>query len=153
MAYTAEKRAETLRLYQEHGTSQTVKLTGVPARTLLTWAKTAGVTAQAGAEKTRAAQAVAAERTATVWADFRQQEALHAGAAANQMRRATLQASEDGDAGLLRARVIAYGIFVDKAELLSGQATERIEVWAQSELDRDLHSLIDEMEGRIRDGR
>ena len=108
--------------------------------------------AHANSEKTAAAREVAAERVATAWGDFRAQEALAAGAAANRMRREALEASQERNAGLLRARIIAYGIFIDKAELLSGQATERIQVWAESEVDRELREAMRQLEDRIREG-
>jgi hypothetical protein len=67
------------------------------------------------------------------------------------MRSEALVASDEKNYLLLRARAIAYGIFIDKAEILSNQATARIEVWAESEVDVELRRLIAEMEERTRD--
>jgi len=50
----------------------------------------------------------------------------------------------------LQSLAVAYGILVDKAELLSGNATERIETWATSEVDTSLRELVTEMEDSIR---
>jgi transposase-like protein len=150
--YTDEDRAAAVTAYQQVGASEASRQTGVPVRTILDWARKAGVVAQANAEKTAEARAVAAERIANAWGDYREQEALAAGAAANRMRREALDASAEGDASLLRARVIAYGIFIDKAELLSGQVSQRIEVWSESEVDRQLRQAISDMEAVIRHG-
>ena len=43
--YTDEQRTEALTLYEEHGTAETNRRTGVPSRTLRRWANTAGVAA------------------------------------------------------------------------------------------------------------
>lgn len=60
-----------------------------------------------------------------------------------------MDAGKPGDAKTL---AVVYGIMIDKAELLSGNATERIETWAQTEVDRELHQLVAEMEETIRAG-
>jgi hypothetical protein len=163
--YTEEQRQQVLTMWPEMGTAETERLTGVEARTILRYVNEAGLMTHDKQEKTTAARAAAAERVTNAWADFRSAEALAAGAAANRMRREALEASAaatnpDGtwphpqivtaQAGLLRARVVAYGIFIDKAELLSGQATQRIQVWSESEVDRDLKAAMAEMEERIR---
>jgi len=142
MQYTTEQRSEAVALAEEHGPAEASRRTGIPRRTITSWREPA----QADAKKTEAA------RIANTWTDFRAQEALAAGSAANRMRRETLDASTEGNHQLLRARVIAYGIFIDKAEALSGAASERIAVWAESEIDRDLREALDQLEDRIRDG-
>ena len=151
--YTDEQRTEALTIWPELGTAETSRRTGVGERTIIRWANEAGLMAPDAREKMEPAleaKVAAAERITNAWSDFRSQEALAAGAAANQMRRAALEASAERNSSLLRARVIAYGIFIDKAELLSGQATSRIELWAESEVDRDLKAAIAEMEEVIR---
>lgn len=152
--YTADQRAEALHLYQEHGAVDASTRTGIPRRTISRWATRAGVVPQVNREKTEAARAVAAEKVATVWADFRSREATASGATAAAIRAVIrYQLQEHPENGRnLQSLAIAYGIMIDKAELLSGQATARIEVWAESELDRDLRALIDEMEARINEG-
>jgi len=148
-SYTDEQRQQAIDMYVEHGTKHTVETLGIPRRTILDWAKKAGVVAQADTEKTAQARAVNAERVQAAWGDYRENEALGAGAAAASMRNGVLEASANNNHQLLRARATAYGIFVDKAELLSGRATSRVETWAESELDRELRGLIDQMEDRI----
>lgn len=150
--YTDEQKAEAVKLYQEQGAAEASRQIGASTRSVLYWAEQAGVISQANQEKTSEARAALAERVTNNWADFRAQEALAAGAAANRMRREALEASTERNASLLRARVVAYGIFIDKAELLSGQATQRIQVWAESEIDKDLREAMSELEDRIRAG-
>ena len=150
MTYTDQDRQGAIELYQQVGATEASTRLDIPRRTILDWASKAGVVAQADQEKTSEARAVGAERITTAWADFRAQEALAAGAAANRMRREVLEASTERNANLLKARVVAYGIFIDKAELLSGQATQRIQVWAESEVDRELREAMAQLEERIR---
>lgn len=147
--YTDEQRTEALSLYQDIGTTATSKRLSIPRRTILEWAKAAGLIARADAGKTAAATAANVERVQAAWGDYREREALGAGAAAVKLREGVLTASEAENERLLRARAIAYGIMIDKAELLSGRATQRIETWAESELDASIRHLIREMEDRI----
>jgi hypothetical protein len=148
--YTDEQRQQVLTMWPELGTAETERLTGVEARTVLRYVTEAGLMTADRQERTAEARAAAAERVTNQWADFRASEALAAGAAANRMRREALEASAERNANLLKARVVAYGIFIDKAELLSGQATQRIQLWAESEVDRDLRAAMEQMEERIR---
>ncbi len=161
-SYTDEQRDEAVAMYREHGATHTATTLDIPRRTILDWAKKAGAVAQADQEKTAEARAVAAERVASTWGDFREDEALGAGSGAVQLRQRLLQAAtsdyetdEDGrvyggpEPALIRACATAYGILIDKAELLSGRATARIETWAESELDDEIRGLVAEMEGRI----
>lgn len=148
--YTEEQKQQVLTMWPELGTAETERLTGVEARTILRYVQAAGLMTDDRRQSTANAREAAAERVTNAWADFRAAEALSAGAAANRMRREALEASAERNHLLLRARVIAYGIFIDKAELLSGQATQRIQVWAESEVDRDLRAAMAEMEERIR---
>jgi len=160
--YTDEQRTEALQSYTEHGTTATSKRLNIPRRTILTWAKDAGLIARADQEKTAEAKAANAERVQAAWGDYRENEALGAGSAAVRLRTALLEAvegdtitHEDGrlylsiSPQLIRALSISYGILIDKAELLSGRATQRIETWAESELDTEIRHLIREMEDRI----
>ena len=149
--YTEDQRAEAVAMYREHGATHTATTLDIPRRTILDWAKKAGAVAQADQEKTADARAVAAERVAAVWGDFREDEALGAGSAAVQLRQRLLTAAtaDMPEPQLIRACATAYGILIDKAELLSGRATQRIETWAESELDDEIRGLVAEMEDRI----
>jgi hypothetical protein len=151
-AHPPEVRQHALSLFPQHGAAETSRLTGVPERTISDWASKAGIVAPADAEKTRAARAGSAERVQRTWADFRENEALSAGAAANVLRARIRTLIEQAAPGReVQAHAIAYGILIDKAELLSGQASQRIEVWAQTEIDVELRGLILKMEDSIRE--
>jgi hypothetical protein len=126
---------------------------GTTDRTIRRWAAAAGAIEAVpdAVEKTAAARAAAAERVSRSWADFREQEALASGALAARLRAEIRSRVDAGAQGRdVQALAVSYGILVDKAELLSGQATSRIEVWAESEVDRELREAIAEMEARAR---
>jgi len=143
--YTDTQKQEAVQLADKHGPAEASRQTGIPRRTISSWRKPA----QADTQKTTEARAAAAERITLHWGDYRSQEATSAGSAATRLRRQIVEASNAGNANLLRARTIAYGVLIDKAELLSGQATERIEVWGESEVDRELRQAMNELEQRI----
>ena len=145
--YTDEQREQAVALANEVGPSEASRQLGIPRRTISSWR----TPAQADDEKTKTARAVAAERVATQWADYRSSEAASAGASANRIRREISNRLENASGREIRDLATAYGIMIDKAEKLSDEATARIEVWAESELDRDLRALVDEMEERIRE--
>ncbi|MCP4897339.1 MAG: hypothetical protein GY906_10245 [bacterium] len=149
--WTDQQKMAALAMYAKHGTAATVEATGIPRRTILRWASDAGIVAQASSEKTSEARAVSSQQATEAWGDYREKEALLAGAAASKMRRGIAEASDASNHLLLRARSIAYGIMIDKAELLSGRATSRIEHWAESELDTEIRELMTEMQNRTRE--
>lgn len=143
--FTAEEKTRALELYHAQGAKAAAEQIGCSRQTIYQWLEEAETDDTNPVKKREGA-----DRISNAWSDFRAREALAAGAAANRMRREALEASTERNANLLRARVVAYGIFIDKAELLSGQATQRIQLWAESEVDRDLRAAMAEMEERIR---
>jgi len=149
--YTDAQKQEAVTAYTKHGTAEAARQTGADPRTITRWANAAGVMSQDNTQKTSKARAAATQRVTINWGDYRSQEATSAGSAATRLRRQLVEASDNENANLLRARTIAYGVLIDKAELLSGQATERIEVWAESEVDRELKQAMNELESRIRE--
>lgn len=146
MPHPPETRAEALRLYPKHGTTETSRRTGVPKRTIIGWAKDAGLITHADEQKTAEARAHNAERVQAAWGEYRETEAKHAGTTAATARHALEAAIEAKDPQLIRALAISYGVMIDKAELLSGRATSRIETWAETELDTELRRLIEQMQ-------
>lgn len=153
--YTDAQKAAALDLYPEHGTAETSRRTNIPARTITRWARDAGLMSQANAEKTSEARAAGAERVAQAWGDFREAEAMGAGATAIRLREAIMKALADPKSTAVDAKnlAITYGILIDKAELLSGQATERIEHWVESDVDAELRALVADYEDVIREHR
>lgn len=69
------------------------------------------------------------------WSLRRAEEADRAGLSAAIARQRVLDALDANDHNMTRAAVIAYGVFIDKAQLLSGGATGRTE--AVENLNRD----------------
>ncbi len=153
-AYTDTERSEVLNLHGDHGTAETARRTGISTTTITRWVREAGRTVQTDQEKTATARAAGAERVLQAWGDFREGEALQAGSTAGKARKRLAAALEDPDTpvGMMKELAVVYGIMIDKAELLSGNATERVEHWAESEVDRELRRLVTELENRARAG-
>ena len=144
MAVNDQLKEEALDVYLKRGTKAAADHAGVTVRTIARWAADAGMSGP-NDEKAMLGHQEAA-RITQVWGDYREREAMAAGAAAAHLRNQIIEASDDRDAPLLRARAISYGVLIDKAELLSGKATSRVEVWAQTELDAELRRLVEQLE-------
>ena len=97
--------------------------------------------AEARRQRTEAAR-MEAERK---WANRRSNEADAAGVTAARARQAIVDALVAKDDKMTRASAIAYGILVDKAQLLSGDATARID--GPSAHDRAV-GILDELAQR-----
>lgn len=127
--WTPDQRREALELYVELGPSAASEATGIPKGTIGWWAHREGVRT-VGAERTAAATEAAALR----WAERRANLADEAGAAAALALEQTvhaLQGRTDEDtlvlAGARDAKDLAltFAVLVDKAQLLTGEATSR----------------------------
>ena len=151
--YTDTQRSEAVALYDEHGTAEAAKRTGITPRTIRRWANAAGHVSEANTQKTVKARAAGAERVAQAWGDFREAEAMGAGAVAIRAREAIVKALGDPATSATEAKALAitYGILIDKAELLSGHATERVQVWAESDVDTELRAMVAEFNEVIRE--
>lgn len=150
--YTASERARAMQLYREHGPAQAARRLGIPYETIRRWARDSGEIkpSQTPHEQTARAHAMATTRVSSKWADVRTTEADEAGAAARMARERILDVLYSDDHQMLRAAVNAYEILINKAEMLSGQATERIAVWAEQDLDRELKELVKTLEDQKR---
>lgn len=119
--YSDEQRAEALQLLQVVGAAEAARRTGIKRGTLVSWAHRAGLRSadpEQRREHVQAAQQAWAERRA-VLADM-------LGEAADEATQRLLQRIRSGnmkDAELIRA----VAVLVDRAQLLTGGATERIE--------------------------
>lgn len=80
----------------------------------------------AGMARTEAAR----QRALSKWAERREAEADAAGITAAIARQRLVYALQAGDDKMTRASAVAYGILVDKAQLLAGGVTARTEVAA-----------------------
>ena len=151
--YSASEKARALQMYREIGPSATARKTGIPYQTLKRWAQEAKVVPDNVTPQEQAARshAMAAQRASGKWADFREEEAAAAGAAAQIVRDRLLELIPGDDPQMIRAVIEAYDKLISNAERLSGQATERIQVWAGTDLDKELRQLVGQLEDRIRE--
>ncbi len=108
------------------------------------WTRATEALAQRDAERQANTTAAVAAVKAT-WAQRAQDEADAAGVYASLARQAIRTALDDRDAQMVRATAIAYGILIDKAQLLSGGSTARTEM-AMGE--QAAHALVDELRAR-----
>lgn len=149
--YTASERARTLQIYREYGPTIAARRMGIPYETVRRWAKDAGeVPPESPNTQIARHHAMAAARTTTKWADVREKEADEAGEAARIARERVLDVLVTDDHQMLRAAVNAYETLINKAEMLSGQATERIAIWAEQDIDRELRELVKSIEAEKR---
>lgn len=150
--YTEAEKAQAVELFRTQGATAAAKVVGTNKQNVSVWAKQAGVVTEFTHEASASARAVAGERVTAEWADYRSKEAAAAGATANRLRREVISRLEAGANGReLQAVATAYGIMIDKAEILSDRATSRIEIWAESEVDRELAAAMAELESRVRE--
>lgn len=117
--WTPEQRAEALELYVELGPSAASERTGIPKGTIGWWASEAGIRTD-GAERTAAATEAAALR----WAERRANLADRIGAVAELALVQTEAALEDDDRKA-KDFALTMAVLIDKAQLLSGDATVR----------------------------
>jgi transposase-like protein len=120
--YTAEQKTQALAAYAEVGPAEAARRTGIPSPTIRKWAQRAGVTGDD--PRTRLATLAAGvswEKRKTELADL-------TGAAAHVVLAHMVAAAERGDGQTARGLAVAYGVTVDKAQLLAGGATSRIEM-------------------------
>lgn len=148
--YTASERARALQIYREYGPTIAAQRMAIPYETIRRWAKGAGETRPTTLAHVATAHAAAAVRTAGKWADVRESEADSAGEAARIARERILDLVITDDHQMLRAAVNAYEVLINKAEMMSGQATERIAIWAEQDIDRELRELVKSIEDEKR---
>lgn len=82
---------------------------------------------EAAAEERRRRTESAKLEASRKWSNRRSAEADAAGITAARARRAIVDAIEVTDDKMTRAAAIAYGVLIDKAQLLSGDATARVD--------------------------
>lgn len=98
------------------------------------------------AEQRHAQTSAATERAKTKWAERRADEADAAGITAAVARQKIIESLQANDYRMVRASVGAYMVLVDKAQLLSGEATARFET--QHDVRHRATALLDELAAR-----
>lgn len=139
--WPAQTRSDAVALLRDGvGTREVARRLSVPHPTLSRWAKAAGLEPERDA---RAREAHAAVRQA--WAQRRLDLVDQLGEATVTLLERTLTATDGPDA---RGWATALAILVDKAQLLSGQATSRHEVFDAERRRQHVLALADELAQR-----
>jgi hypothetical protein len=138
--YSDDEKQAALEVYKELGPAEAGRQTGIPSGTIRAWASKAGTTVARG-EAARA-KVDAAQLT---WAQRRAEIATQTGEAAqeflNLARRSTRAQTQ-------RTHMASFAVAVEKAQLLDGAATERVEQVSADEGRARVKELRDELEQR-----
>jgi len=139
--YTPEQREEALRLIAEVGPAEASRRLEIPAGTIRSWAWRHGVaTPVPESERTRAAT----DAAKLSWAQRRLELGRETGAVASELLDRIREATKAAD---VRSLATAFGVVVEKAQLLDGAATERVEI-SESERRERVLALRDELAAR-----
>lgn len=145
MIYTDIQKAEAVALFDKVGRAEASRQTGIPGRTIGSWVKAAGGSAQAKIQKTEAAREV----LAAVQAEKREEmRVLLLDAPIRHLQ----QAIETDRARDAQSWMISAGIGVDKFRLEMGEATGRTETvdlsQAEATLDQEIIRLSAEHDAK-----
>lgn len=134
--YTAEDKKSTLELYVEHGLTETARRTGINKTTISDWARAAGV-------KSTASRVAAAHAASVLkWEERRVELAHEFGRVAALALELAKTSTAEGDAKTAQSAMTTAAIGVDKAQLLTGGATGRIE-HSNDDLDQEIGRLLE----------
>ncbi|HKN57148.1 MAG TPA: hypothetical protein VJX66_31980 [Amycolatopsis sp.] len=140
-SHTAEQRAAALALLRDGvGVRETERQTGIPRSTLSQWATEAGIV---NPRATQTANAVAATRLA--WTQRRGALVDKVGESAEALLERLVG---EADAADVKHLSVAFGVLVDKAQLLSGAATSRHEVLDAQRRRNRVEEMADELAAR-----
>lgn len=159
--WTDEQRDQALALYLEHGTTEAARRTGIPKGTVASWARRAGVETRTVPPQTEAAvesSALAAEQRrlelaegmlgdigglrARLFAGISYAHVKVVGGGkdmAGDVETVWVDCDMPVPADQLRL-VQAIGTLVDKVQLLTGQATERMDLVGEYDLEAELRA-------------
>jgi transposase-like protein len=139
--YTPEQREEALRLVAEHGPAEASRRLTIPAGTVRSWAWRYGVaTPVPESERTRAAT----DAAKLSWAQRRLELAKETGAVAADLLERIREATKAAD---VRSLASGFGVLVEKAQLLDGAVTERVEI-SDGERRERVAAMRDEIAAR-----
>lgn len=158
--WTDEQRAEALALHRSHGPAEASRLTGIPKGTVASWARREGVETNVAVEREEAVEAgaLAAEQRRLELAEGmlgdigKLRGRLFAGISyahvkvvgggkdmAGDVETVWVDCDQPVPADQLRL-VQAIGTLVDKVQLLTGQATERMDLVGEYDLEAELRA-------------
>lgn len=142
--WTDQQKRQALDLYTEHESLAVAStMTGIPKSTIQHWAQTEGLPAY-NTEKTRAAVKQSVENRAAAWAERKEALADKIGVLAEIAVNQAAQFLVNGQTQDAQRAATTMGIAVDKAQLLSGAATGRIEHSdANEELAAEVARLVE----------
>lgn len=163
--YTDEQKTEALALYVEHGPSEAARQTGIAKGTLASWAHREGLQTSATenlAVATEAALVRLADRKAQLASDLMDDiERLRLQLFAPCVEKKIMTVGTgDGRSKVVvgearrtqptfteqRQIMTALAIAVDKVQILTGEATERIDLRQVNPIDEELQRLAAELE-------
>jgi transposase-like protein len=141
--YTDEQKTEALELYREHGPAEAARRTSIPTKTIASWASRSKTRMDSEAPQrlqiaAAVASLVAAEKRAKI-----------ADAMWDKLAESLDRLGKDSTANAQEARVIT--VLAEKAQLLTGGATTRVEVGDVATPDGRLatvHNLRDAVQRR-----
>lgn len=164
--FTDEQRAEALALYAEHGAAEAARMMGIAKGTVMSWASRAGLAMHATETTTVATEASLAslaQRKAQLASDLmgdieRLRKQLFAPCVERKV--VTLSGGQTGSSTWdivdieheqpsftdQRACMTSIAIAVDKVQILTGEATERVDHRHTTPIDDELASLADQLE-------
>ncbi len=140
-AYTDEEKKEALALRRTHGPAEASRRTGIKCATIRSWAHRSAEDASEGAEQTRAAT----EAARLSWAQRRAELTDETGAVAAAILDRIKVSRRSSDA---RALSQAFSVLIDRAQLLDGGATSRVEVSDPEDLAARVRGLRDDLAAR-----
>lgn len=143
--WTDEDKQNAVNLYTEHQSlAVATAMTSIPKSTIQHWAQEAGLPAY-NTEKTSAAVKQSVENRAERWEERRAALADKIGVLAEIAVNKAAQYLVDGDTMDAQRAATTMGIAIDKAQLLTGQPTGRIEHGdANGELATEVARLVEE---------
>lgn len=136
--YTDQQKTEALELYVTHGPTETSRRTGIPKDTVSAWAAKAGL--RTNVSKT--ANGRAAQRIK--WEDRRDGMAHDLGRVAAKAIAWAERAIDSDDGKTAQTAITSAAIAIDKAQLLTGGATNRVEHAGYDEREKEIRQLIDQ---------
>ncbi len=152
--YTDTQRRKAVNLYIQHGTTKASKMSGVPKRTILYWAKNSDVVAHAR-DKTAVAVAESArlnverrERIKTLLLEkiedlLGRMNLPHIDFKGKDAQRVTYPVATSGD---VKNYAVSVAVLIDKYRLEMGESTSRAEITfeqAEDRLDEEFAELVE----------
>jgi acetylornithine deacetylase/succinyl-diaminopimelate desuccinylase-like protein len=142
-SYTPEQRTQALELYRTDGPTAVQAQLGIPKATVTDWAQSSGVRTVRN-EKT----AAAVEAKRINWEDRRLDLAHEMGRLAAKALAAAERELDDRSMRDAQAAVTTCAILVDKAQVLTGEASVRVEHRHVDRLDVELEELARKLEAQ-----